>query len=205
MARKNVEAMNAVLSKVWKVSSLLVTREVGEKRFLFHFNDTRDRDRVFVQQPWMFNRALLVFQELDGMKKSDELDLSRVSFWVQIHGLPLGLMNEKVGIMLEESLGDIEEVETSNGRVAWGRFLRVRVKVNVHKPFKMCGRISIAGHDKIMVYYKYERLPDLCYVCGCLDHHEMECTKVVEMRMKQGNDGTMSKAVAGVNQLCQSP
>ncbi|XVE95828.1 hypothetical protein REPUB_Repub02eG0167000 [Reevesia pubescens] len=120
------------------------------------------------------------------MKTPSELEWSRVFFWVQIHGLPLGLMNEKVGVVLGESLWNIKEVETFNGKVAWGKFLRVKVKINVHKPLNKCGRISMAGHEKIMVSFKYERLLDLCYVYGCLDHHETECKFAIEMRMKHG-------------------
>ena len=32
---------------------------------------------------------------------------SGARFWVQIHGLQLGLMNEKVGTILGEAIGDV--------------------------------------------------------------------------------------------------
>ena len=35
------------------------------------------------------------------------LTWSGARFWVQIHGLQLGLMNEKVGTILGEAIGDV--------------------------------------------------------------------------------------------------
>ncbi|XVF40295.1 hypothetical protein PTKIN_Ptkin01aG0102000 [Pterospermum kingtungense] len=45
------------------------------------------------------------------------------------------MMKKKVGIILGESIGEVEKVDNSNGHMAWGKFLRVRVLLNVTKPF----------------------------------------------------------------------
>ena len=39
-------------------------------------------------------------------------------FWVQIHGLPLGMMNEKIGIVLGEAFGEVLEVDSSEDQLA---------------------------------------------------------------------------------------
>ncbi|XWS16886.1 hypothetical protein CRYUN_Cryun33cG0019700 [Craigia yunnanensis] len=60
-------------------------------------------------------------------------------FWIQIHGLPLGLMNEKIGIVLGEALGEVLEVETSNDQLAWGKWMReldCNVSVSLQKDNK---------------------------------------------------------------------
>ncbi|XVE98858.1 hypothetical protein REPUB_Repub03eG0144800 [Reevesia pubescens] len=37
---------------------------------------------------------------------------------------------------------------------------------------------GIIGDDnKILVAFKYEHFPDICYVCGCLDHQDSECDR----------------------------
>ena len=40
------------------------------------------------------------------------------TFSVQIHGLPLDMMNERIGVVLGESIGDVEEVECDDKQVA---------------------------------------------------------------------------------------
>lgn len=40
-----------------------------------------------------------------------ELDFNRISFWVQIHGLPLGAMNVKNATKLMTVVGEVLEVE----------------------------------------------------------------------------------------------
>ncbi|XVF03499.1 hypothetical protein REPUB_Repub05bG0000200 [Reevesia pubescens] len=63
----NLEAMKSVISKVWKLSSGLLIREMGEKMFLFHFDNIKEKDRVLLMQPWAYNKALLVLDEFDGL------------------------------------------------------------------------------------------------------------------------------------------
>ncbi|XVF09700.1 hypothetical protein REPUB_Repub07fG0117900 [Reevesia pubescens] len=64
---------------------------------------------------------------LDGTFKDGEYCLiakpgdivpSWYPFWIQIHDLPLGLMNARVGMVIGESLGDVEEVEFDTNSTA---------------------------------------------------------------------------------------
>ena len=50
--------------------------------------------------------------------KPEEFKIQWCSFWVQIHGLPLGLMTEKIATVLSESIGDVEEVDVEGGQIA---------------------------------------------------------------------------------------
>ncbi|XVF06914.1 hypothetical protein REPUB_Repub06bG0092200 [Reevesia pubescens] len=66
-------------------------------------------------------------------------------------------------------IGVVEKVET------WGE-----------KPLRLCSMLSLPNSEKIMVTFKYERLPDLCYICGCLDHLESDCHTSVIMKKELG-------------------
>ena len=141
-----------------------------------------EKERVMMRQPWSFNKSLLVLQDFEGSIKPEEVNLKWCPFWVQVHGLPLGLMTEKIGTILGETIGDVEEIDVEGGQMAFGRYLRVRVLINISKPLKRGSRITAMGGENILAIFKYERLPDFCYLYGRLDHQELECDEVVKMR-----------------------
>ena len=44
----NMEAMKTVLQKIWKLSSGLVIKEVGDRCYVFQFEDATEKDRVLL-------------------------------------------------------------------------------------------------------------------------------------------------------------
>ena len=47
----NIEAMKNVFLKIWKIKFGLTIREVGEKLFLFLFENDLEKYKVFQKQP----------------------------------------------------------------------------------------------------------------------------------------------------------
>ena len=135
-----------------------------------------------MRQPWSFNKSMLILSSFDGKSKPEEVNLQWCSFGVQIHGLSLGLMIEKIGTVLGELIGDVEEIDAKSGQMAWGRYLRVRISINISKPLKRGSKIIVARGETVFAIFKYERLLDFCYICGRLDHWESKCDMVVRMR-----------------------
>lgn len=43
--------------------------------------------------------------------------------------------------------------------------------------------LVILGWSKVWISFKYERLPEICYVCSCLNHLEKDCECDTEFRM----------------------
>ena len=94
-------------------------------------------------------------------------------------------MNEKIGIMLGEFAREVLEVDTSEDQLAWGKWLRVRVNINVHKPLKRGKVILVGGERKVLTWFKYDKLPDYYYIYGTIDHHELDCKVVVSLQKEQ--------------------
>ncbi|XVF21102.1 hypothetical protein REPUB_Repub12eG0062000 [Reevesia pubescens] len=76
----------------------------------------------------------MVLSEFDRMSRPDSINLASCPFGVQVHGLTLGLMNDKVDHAIGRVLGHVEEVETKGDVEAWGRYLRIRVVIDTSKP-----------------------------------------------------------------------
>ena len=79
-------------------------KKVDEKVYIFSFGKWVEKERVLIQQPWSFNKALLVMKEFDGKNIANSIELSWCPFWVQIHGIPLGMMNENVAKAIGSSI-----------------------------------------------------------------------------------------------------
>ncbi|XVF19412.1 hypothetical protein REPUB_Repub11eG0108100 [Reevesia pubescens] len=79
-------------------------------------------------------------------------------------------------------ISDVEEVETFGDKFSWGKALRLRVLINVHNPLRRCSKLALPNGDNVLVTFKYERLSNLCYVCGCLDHMETNCDVAILMK-----------------------
>ena len=53
--------------------------------------------------------------------------------------------------------------------------MRVRVTLDINLPLCRGRVITLAEGGKSWVAFKYERLPNLCYWCGRLDHDDKNC------------------------------
>lgn len=66
------------------------------------------------------------------------------------------------------SIGGVEE----DG----GRFIHVKVNLDISLPLCRGRLVSFENGKKTWVGFKYERLPNICYWCGRLDHSDKDCS-----------------------------
>jgi hypothetical protein len=50
----------------------------------------------------------------------------------------------------------------------------VRIHINVTEPLCRGRMIKLEENKKGWVAFRYKRLPNFCYWCGCLDHSEKD-------------------------------
>ena len=115
-----MEAMKNVLCNVWKSFFGMSIKEVRDRLYIFMFENQMEKERVLMRQPWTFNKSLMVLQDCEGKIKPEEVELLWCPFWVQIHGLPFGLVMKKIGAVLGEIIGDVEEIDAERGQMAFG-------------------------------------------------------------------------------------
>ena len=130
--------------------------------------------RVLDGEPWTFDKHMLVLQVFDGTKEVRDMNFELATFWVQVHDLPLRFRNRKVAEQLCDAIGTVKRGEENSDK-GGGRFVRVRVILNILKPLCRGRVISLDDRQDLWIPFKYEQLPNLCFCCGCLTHDDRSC------------------------------
>jgi hypothetical protein len=175
------ESFKANLIRIWCIVRSVFFKEIHEHLLLFEFSDDSDRRRVLEGQPWSYDRTLLILNEFDAKTPPSQMDFSFSPIWIQIHDMPLGCMSKGVGFKIGESMGKVEEVAIAADDVGWGKYLRVRVAINLYKPLERGRRLKLAGTE-CWVPFRYEKLPVFCYRCGRIIHTKTGCSVLVSKK-----------------------
>ncbi|OMO97030.1 hypothetical protein CCACVL1_04699, partial [Corchorus capsularis] len=156
----HVEGLRRAMMHAWKLDSDFTVKRIGERFFLFTFEDKLEKDRVLVSQPWSFQRSLLLLRNSDGLKPIESLEFETCPLWIRVFGLPPLMMTYMVGYATSSSMGIVQDVDDSDGH-----FLRIRVESDVHQPIKN-GTMVTGPTGDLEVNFTFEKSPDFCFVCG---------------------------------------
>ena len=170
-----LDALRKNIRMLWKPNKSLQLLVIEEELFLADFEDAKDKKRVMEMRPWHYEKQLMLLQEFEGEQDPKDIVLKWSPFWVQIYNLPLKSRTRETGKAIGASLGKVMEVDVADTGVQWGRYLRVRVEVDVTRKLIRGRKINLEGEEARWVHFKYERLPNFCYRCGLLEHDLKEC------------------------------
>ncbi|XP_042962402.1 uncharacterized protein LOC122296666 [Carya illinoinensis] len=186
MVDKNVnsEAFRVTMSQIWRLEGWVRFKELGDQSFLIEFQKMMDKEKVLGGRTWFFDRCLLAIQEVDETQSINALQFRYEPFWVQLHNLPLVTVTETFGEEFAASIGPVIRVEAGSDGRAWGRCLRVRVAVDLHKPLMRGKWLGVDGKQH-WISFKYERLQNFCFQCDTLSHKGRTC---VRSRVDQQSD-----------------
>ena len=170
----NMDAVARTFRQLWRSTAGFKIRNLHNHMVLFVFNNQGDIDCILRSEPWCFDKHLVVFQQYDGDIPISELNFQWASFWVQVHDIPIRFMTREVTENICDTVGTVCR---SIGGVDedGGRFMRVKVKLDISLPLCRGRVVTFESGKKIWVNFKYERLPNLCYWCGRLTHSDKEC------------------------------
>ncbi|KAL5857646.1 hypothetical protein ACOSQ3_005104 [Xanthoceras sorbifolium] len=172
----NREAFCTVIPKIWKMAQDVEIEVLSTNVFVFHFRNLRDRQRILTGGPWNFDRSLLVLEQPRGNGYVDTMSFSMVEFWVQVHNVPLVCMTKDIGLFIGRQIVEVYEIDLGATGDCYGKFLHIKILVDVRKPLRRCVRIDLDGSGTIStMLLKYERLPEFCFQCGILGHATREC------------------------------
>jgi hypothetical protein len=139
------------------------------------------------------------------------VSLNHIDFWVQVHGLPFGFIQPKVGQGIGSFLGTLKAYDGRN--TIHSAYMRLRVAIDVTVPLKKEWRVRASNGAFVTVNFKYEKLGVFCHRCGLLGHTDKVCPELYELDSDDGvrNWGADLKPVshkigtAATNRWLQDP
>lgn len=141
---------------------------------LITFDNKEEMDKIIETEPWSFDKHLVVLQRYDKDIDLVDMKFNMENFWVQVHDIPVRFRTQKVVEKICEVIGTVSR-PIDNTEIEGDGFIRVRVLVDITKPLCRGRVISLENGRELWVSFKYERLPNLYYWCGCLTHTDRDC------------------------------
>ncbi|KAL0378827.1 UNVERIFIED_CONTAM: hypothetical protein Sradi_3188200 [Sesamum radiatum] len=153
--------------------------KIGEGRLLFKFHHRLDKSRVWERSPWMFDKNLLVLNDVVDDENPLIVPLNWSFFHIHVHGLPVKQMTKEMAEAIGHRLGKYED-SADSCQFMWGSSMRLRVALDISKPLKRFLRLRTVRGEGSIVSFTYERLPNFCYLCGLLGHIDRNCERRYE-------------------------
>lgn len=157
----NIDAIAQNFSQLWWTWDKFKIKDQGNHIVLFIFGNKFDCDRIFTNQPWSFDKFLVVFQRYSNAISVRDLAFERVPFWVQVYDISISFMNKKVVEGLCLRIGEV--CPTDFSIMEGGDHLWVWVVIDITKPLCRGSKITLDGGNAGWVSFKYQRLPSICY------------------------------------------
>ena len=171
----NGEAFKGTVWNLWASQGGVTIRDIEDNLFMAIFNRGDDMERIVIQSPWTFDKKLIQITRFESDMQPTVVKFTHSLFWIRIHNLPILSMVREVGEDVGNHIGRLVEVDVPDNGIAWGRYLRIRVEIDITKPL-LRGKILEDDSGKpYWVDFRYEHLPIFCYRCGLLGHSGSDC------------------------------
>ena len=85
------------------------------------------------------------------------------------------MMSEKIGRDIGNSIGNFMAADSKSWSSNQGKFMRICVNIPLDRPLRRCGVVASPEGEKFQVYFRYERLPVFCFLCGVMGHDDRHC------------------------------
>ncbi|KAK6152957.1 hypothetical protein DH2020_012596 [Rehmannia glutinosa] len=114
-----------MFKRLWNPRHGLSCKPLGNNTILFMFKNKIDMRKVLNGSPWLFDKSLLALTEADASQIGSNIEVSSCQFWIQIHDMPIGLMNKAFAEKSRNTIGKFLEVDVDTDGCSFGRFLQV--------------------------------------------------------------------------------
>ena len=102
-----VEALVRTFKQLWRSQNGFKIWNLGNHTVLFEFDNVQDVERILQNQPWTFDKHLVVLKRYKEGSQVKDLIFDKAWFWVQVHDIPLSFMSRMVAKSLCDTVGEV--------------------------------------------------------------------------------------------------
>ncbi|XP_012828241.1 PREDICTED: uncharacterized protein LOC105949476 [Erythranthe guttata] len=140
---------------------------LGNNRFVISFNHRLDQKQALGGCPWVLDKHALIFSEIKPDSDPTTMEINLMPIIIRIHHLPMNQRSEEVIAQIGGKLGILLEVLNKN-QSHFSQLIRIKVAIDVSRSIKRGLYLHSTDGNKTWVAFTYERLPNLCFICGQL-------------------------------------
>ena len=126
----NIDAIAKTFTPIWRLRNGFKIKKESDHVVLFTFDEKSEIDKIMAAEPWSFDKRLMVLQWYGKETDLGDMEFNKVTFWVQVHDLPIKFRTRKIAEQLCEAIGKVN-VGTDEAETKEDNFLRVRVTIDI--------------------------------------------------------------------------
>jgi hypothetical protein len=172
------------MGHIWRPGKRVTITQAEPDFFLYQFHHRLDAAKVLEEGPWLYDNYNMVVERIAPGVVPASVNLNHLDIWVQVHQLPFGLNQPRVGNGIGKYLGELIEFDSRNTHHS--SYMRLKVRIDVTVPLKQEWQIRVNDGSYATMQFKYEKLGVFCYLCGLLGHTDKTCPNRFEM--EEDND-----------------
>ena len=78
----NAEAIARTFKPLWNTGKGFTVKDMRENRMVFTFADVVDLECVLFNEPWIYDKHMVIFHKVDSDVSIDSVVFSSIPFWV---------------------------------------------------------------------------------------------------------------------------
>ncbi|CAA0812158.1 Unknown protein, partial [Striga hermonthica] len=167
--KAHLAAIKRTIGVIWQIKGAVTVKELSPNYFQFLFSDIDDKSKVSKGVSWNFENHPLILKEwVEDISAEHEI-FTELDSWIQVWNIPVNWISTDVGLKIGKAFSQVKNVIIPQGGPLAGKCIRLLVTIDIKQPLLRCANIQL-GNKRILVDFKYERLPTVYYYCGIIGH-----------------------------------
>lgn len=118
----------------------------------------------------------MILNEWPSKKSIQHIQFETSIFFIKVHGLPSVFLHERMARLIGSKIETVHQNTVNRRNVVANRYLRFRVEISVSNPLSAGYFLECDDGNDIWVQFNLERVSDLCYKCGNINHVTWRCS-----------------------------